>query len=56
MPTTLAEHLEKGETGVTAGKGLYDYTGKDLKDLLAKRDKQLFQAFRLGNELLDDPI
>lgn len=56
MPRTLAEHIEKGELGVITGKGLYDYTGKDMKELLAKRDHQLFEAFRLGNKLLDDPL
>ena len=56
MPRTLAEHIEKGELGIRTGKGLYDYTGKDMDEILAKRDHQLFEAFRLGNKLLDDPL
>ena len=56
MPRTLGEHIEKGELGVVSGKGLYDYTGKDKKELLAKRDHQLFEAFRLSSKLLDDPL
>lgn len=56
MPRTLAEHIEKGELGIRTGKGLYDYTGKDMDEILAKRDHQLFEAFSLGNKLLDDPL
>lgn len=56
MPTSLAERLARGETGVAAGKGFYDYTGKSPAELCAKRDKQVMRAFRLQRELLDDPI
>jgi len=56
MPKVLAEHLAKGETGVTAGKGFYDYTGKNLDELYAKRDEQLFAAYRLQKELMCDPL
>lgn len=56
MPVTLAEHLEKGEIGIKSGKGFYDYTGVDIDALLAKRDRQLFEAFRLQRQFLDDPV
>lgn len=56
MPKILEEHLAKGETGVAAGKGYYDYTGKDLSELYTKRDEQLFEAFRLQQELRDNPL
>lgn len=56
IPKVLKEHLDKGETGVMAGKGYYDYTGLDLNELYAKRDEQLFRAYKLQMELLADPL
>lgn len=56
IPRVLKEHLDRGETGVTAGKGYYDYTGQDLNELYAKRDGQLFKAYKLQMELLADPL
>ncbi len=56
MPATLAEHVEKGELGLKTGKGFYDYAGMDADALKAKRDKQLFEVFRLEQKFLDDPV
>lgn len=56
MPATLAEHVEKGELGIKTGHGFYDYTGVDIEALKAKRDKQLFEVFRLEKKFLDDPV
>jgi len=56
MPVTLARHIEKGELGFKTGKGLYDYTGADKQALLAKRDKQLFEVFKLAKKFMDDPV
>ena len=56
MPHVLEEHVEKGELGIKTGKGFYDYTGIDMTELLAKRDHQLFEAFRLEKELMEDPV
>ncbi|NLA87664.1 MAG: 3-hydroxyacyl-CoA dehydrogenase family protein [Clostridiales bacterium] len=56
MPKTLAEYLEKGELGFKTGKGFYDYTGVDKQALLAKRDKQLFEVFKLTKKFMDDPV
>lgn len=56
MPETLRRHLEKGELGIKTGKGFYDYSGQDLEELKAKRDRQLFEVFRLENALMDDPV
>ncbi len=56
MPVTLAEHLEKGELGFKTGKGFYDYTDVDKQALLAKRDKQLFEVFKLTKKFMDDPV
>jgi len=56
MPRTLQEHLDKGELGFKTGKGFYDYTGVDKQALAAKRDKQLFEAFKLAKKFMDDPV
>ena len=56
MPTTLQEHIDKGELGFKAGKGLYDYSGVDKQALTVKRDKQLFEVFRLAKKFIDDPV
>lgn len=56
MPKTLAEHIEKGELGFKTGKGFYDYTGIDKQALLTKRDKQLFEIFKITKKLMDDPV
>ena len=56
MPKTLAEKVDKGELGVRTGKGFYDYTGKDITELYAKRDRQLAKSLKLVKEFMDDPI
>jgi len=56
MPMTLAEHIDKGELGFKAGKGFYDYSGKDKAAVMAKRDKQLFEVFKLAKKFMDDPV
>lgn len=56
MPATLAAHIEKGELGVKTGRGFYDYTDVDMSELIAKRDRQLFEAFRVQAGMMDDPV
>ncbi len=56
MPRTLAEHVEAGELGIKTGKGFYDYSGMDIEELKKKRDKQLFEIFRVTKKLMDDPV
>ena len=56
MPKTLAEHVEKGELGIKTGRGFYDYEGMDIEALKSKRDKQLFEVFRLEKKFLEDPV
>lgn len=56
MPHVLEEHIEHGELGLKTGHGFYDYSGMDIEALKAKRDKQLFEVFRLEKKFLNDPV
>ena len=56
MPKTLAGMMERGEFGTKAGKGFYDYTGMDMAKVMAHRDKQLFEVFKLAKKFMDDPV
>ena len=56
MPETLAKHIEKGELGFKSGKGFYDYTGVDKTAVIEKRDKQLFEIFKIAKRFMDDPV
>jgi 3-hydroxyacyl-CoA dehydrogenase len=56
MPHVLEEHIEHGELGIKTGHGFYDYEGMDIEALKTKRDKQLFEVFRLEKKFLSDPV
>ncbi|WP_094603130.1 putative 3-hydroxybutyryl-CoA dehydrogenase [Sporomusa silvacetica DSM 10669] len=55
-PTALFEHVDKGELGVKTGKGFYDYAGRSTEEVLAKRDKQLFEVFKIAKKLMSDLV
>lgn len=56
LPAALKELYDHGDLGIKTGKGFYDYTGMDIDALKTKRDKQLFEVFRLEKKFLDDPV
>jgi 3-hydroxybutyryl-CoA dehydrogenase len=51
-PCSLAEHVEKGELGVKSGKGFFDYSDRDLKDVLRERDDALLEVFNEAKHLI----
>ena len=56
VPHILEDMVEHNELGIKTGHGFYDYEGVDIEQLKAKRDKQLFEVFRLAKKFLADPV
>ncbi|MDR3149555.1 MAG: 3-hydroxyacyl-CoA dehydrogenase family protein [Oscillospiraceae bacterium] len=56
MPEVLKTMESNNELGLKTGKGFYDYSGKDKQELLAKRDKQLFEIFKIADKFMKDPV
>ncbi len=50
----IVEKVAKGEIGAKAGKGFYDWTGKDVDVLRRKRQEQLIQLVRALREITAD--
>ena len=56
IPSILQEKVDAGELGIKTGKGFYDYTGRDIEAVKAKRDKYLFEVFDLTKKFMSDPV
>ena len=50
LPVVL-QKVQKGELGVKAGKGWYDYSGKTERIFLEARDRKLVRQLLLFNEI-----
>jgi 3-hydroxybutyryl-CoA dehydrogenase len=55
-PRSLVEHVERGELGAKSGKGFYDYSDRDLNDVLRERDDALLEVFAAVKDLMDKRI
>ena len=55
-PSSLVEHVEKGEMGVKSGKGFFDYSDRDLRDVLRTRDDALIDVFNQAKDLIDKRV
>jgi 3-hydroxyacyl-CoA dehydrogenase len=51
-PSSLVEHVEKGELGVKSGKGFFDYSDRDLREVLKTRDDALIEIFNESKDLI----
>jgi 3-hydroxybutyryl-CoA dehydrogenase len=43
-PKSLQDNIDAGNLGVKSGRGFYDYTGRELTDILNDRDKYLLKV------------
>ena len=48
-PPPLQERVERGELGVKAGKGFYEYAGMDEEEVLRRRDRRLMIMLEAWN-------
>ena len=45
-PSSLVEHVDKGELGVKSGKGFFDYSDRTCGQVLKTRDDALIEVFK----------
>ncbi len=55
-PAILFDHVDKGELGVKTGKGFFDYSGRETKEVLKKRDKMLIRVLKATEDLIDQQV
>lgn len=50
----IADKVRRGETGAKAGKGFYDWTGKDVESLRQKKARQVIQLVKALREIMPE--
>lgn len=55
-PKQLFDLYDRGDLGVKTGKGFFDYSGRDQKEVLAERDKRLIQVVNATFDIMDKPV
>ena len=55
-PSSLVERVERGELGVKAGKGFFDYGDRPLEEILHARDTAMLDVFSDMNDLIHKRI
>ncbi len=50
----LAERVARGQTGVKAGKGFFDWTGKDIESVRKRKHRQLLELIATVERLMAD--
>ncbi len=55
-PAILFDHVDKGELGVKTGKGFFDYSDRETKDVLKKRDKMLIKVLKATEDMITQQV
>ena len=50
----ITEKVARGETGAKAGKGFYDWTGRDVEALRSKKQRQVIALMRALKEIMPE--
>ncbi|MDR3364232.1 MAG: 3-hydroxyacyl-CoA dehydrogenase family protein [Clostridiales Family XIII bacterium] len=53
---TLMGHYHRGEYGVRAGKGFFDYTGRDIDGIFKERDRRLYEVMKIAMENINNKL
>ncbi len=56
MPTSLSEHIDKGELGFKTGKGFMITRASTSRSFWQSATSRLFEVFKLAKKFMDDPV